>query len=173
MLYTIKRKRLAEAVCLVQIQWFLVWGQLFWSVLSQWVCSNYWWCTYLVILTFQITGQPRCKLSSTPTMSPRDSLLDSVSQTLLTEDLNSTDFSLAAVSLAIKHLKKTKSDGFCLSSDHIICAAPVISEFLALLFTVIVHHGHAYNWETVYLFKFLHPRARRTPHSWTTSVQLH
>ena len=43
---------------------------------------------------------------------------------------------------AISHLKRGKSDGSSLSSNHFISAAPVLNVFISRLFTVILRHGY-------------------------------
>ena len=71
-----------------------------------------------------------------------DALTNSLSDSLSSSDLESIQFSPECIFQAICNLKLSKSDGSGLSSDHLVHAAPVISNTLADLCTAIIRHGH-------------------------------
>ena len=74
--------------------------------------------------------------------SVRDSLLSHLSSSLSSTDIQSFSINEDCVLDAFSHLKHGKSDGSNLVSDHVIHALPVLSSFLAKLFTVILKHGY-------------------------------
>ena len=68
-------------------------------------------------------------------INERDSLLSNISQS---DDLHSVTISEECVINAFSHLKRGKSDGSLLLSDHLIHALPVVSGSLANFFTAIL-----------------------------------
>ena len=71
-----------------------------------------------------------------------DSLHPSLLSSLSADDLKSVSISEECVVDAFSHLKRGKSDGSTLMSDHLIHALPAICSSLASLFTAILRHGY-------------------------------
>ena len=57
------------------------------------------------------------------------------------EDIANLSFSSEIIKQAVGKLKRGKSDGGSLVSDHVIEAPPSIFPFLAQLFTALLRHG--------------------------------
>ena len=72
----------------------------------------------------------------------RSKLLTTVSDSLCSSDLDSVSVTPSIVLEASSHLKRGKSDGTPLSSNHFICTSEVLCEPLSKLFTTILRHGH-------------------------------
>ena len=68
-------------------------------------------------------------------------LLEHLVSTITADDFKQMRISSSTVKEAIGKLKRGKSDGGCLVSDHIINAPPVICHVLSRLFTAILRHG--------------------------------
>ena len=71
-----------------------------------------------------------------------DSLHSSLVSSLSADDLKAVSISEECVVDAFSHLKRGKSDGSTLMSDHLIHAQPAICSSLASLFTAILRHGY-------------------------------
>ena len=69
-----------------------------------------------------------------------DCLLEVLSSSLCSSDLDVVSISSNTILTALSHLKLGKSDGSGLSSDHWVHAAPAIAGLLASLFTSIIWH---------------------------------
>ena len=76
-------------------------------------------------------------LNSSPS-SAECSFIDHITN----EDLLNFSFPPDIISHALLKLKSGKQDGSSLSSNHLICAAPVITVFLSSLFTCMMRHGY-------------------------------
>ena len=85
-------------------------------------------------------------------VSERDSFLSDLSNSLSTSDLESISISEECVSEAFSHLKKGKSDGSLLVSDHLIYALPAVGSSIAKLFTSILRHMVTYRHSCVTVF---------------------
>ena len=72
----------------------------------------------------------------------RDSLHSHIFHSLQSDELVSVTISEECVIDAFSHLKRGKSDGSVLLSDHLIYALPVVCSSLANLFTAILRHGY-------------------------------
>jgi len=72
----------------------------------------------------------------------RSQLLDYIGTTVSSSDLSSLEISPDVVSEAFSHLKRNKSDGTSLSSNHFISASPVLINSLSHLFTIMLRHGY-------------------------------
>ena len=68
-------------------------------------------------------------------------LLKALDGEVLAEDIEMLSMSPDTIKQAIGKLKRGKSDGGALVSDHIIEAPPSLSSFLAKLFTALLRHG--------------------------------
>ncbi len=67
--------------------------------------------------------------------------MDTLDSEVFSEDIEQLSISPEVVSQAIGKLKRGKSDGGSLVSDHVIEAPPSISQFLAQFFTALLRHG--------------------------------
>ena len=74
----------------------------------------------------------------------RSKLITTVSDSLCSSDLALVSVTPSIVLEASSHLKRGKSDGTTLSSNHFICTSEVLCESLSKLhvFTAILRHGH-------------------------------
>ena len=72
----------------------------------------------------------------------RSKLLTTVSDSLCASGLTSVSVTPSIVLEASFHLKRGKSDGTPLCSNHFICISEVLCEPLSKLFTAILRHGH-------------------------------
>ncbi len=68
-------------------------------------------------------------------------LLEALDSEVLSEDIEQLSISPETIKQAIGKLKRGKSDGGSLVSDHVIEALPLITQFLAQLFTALMRHG--------------------------------
>jgi len=68
----------------------------------------------------------------------RSQLLDYIGTTVSSSDLSSLEISPDVVAEAFSHLKRNKSDGTSLSSNHFISASPVLINSLSHLFTIML-----------------------------------
>ena len=57
-------------------------------------------------------------------------------------DLSNFSFPPEIISIALRKLKSGNQDGTSLSSNHLIYAAPVITELVRSLFTAMLRHGY-------------------------------
>jgi len=72
----------------------------------------------------------------------RNNILGHLSSQMTTNDLFSASISSSCVCSAFTLLKPNKHDGTTSMSDHLILAKPAIADFVATLFTCILHHGY-------------------------------
>ena len=79
-------------------------------------------------------------------------LLSDLSYSLSISDLEPISISEECVSEAFSHLKKGKSDGSLLVSDHLIPALPAVGSSIAKLFTSILRHMVTYRHSCVTVF---------------------
>ena len=73
--------------------------------------------------------------------SSAESILNSVSTSLSSDDLESVQFSPEKVLATLRHLKPSKSDGSALLFDHVNHAVHVTAPLLSDWFTAIVHYS--------------------------------
>ena len=95
--------------------------------------------------TENISGLFSSKLQSilnSQDTSDRDSLLSYLSSSLSSTEIQSFSINEECVLDAFSHLKRGKSDGSNLVSDHVIHALPVLTSLLAKMFTAILKHGY-------------------------------
>ena len=78
-------------------------------------------------------------LNSSSNSCVSSDLLREISASLGDLNIASHKISTATVAEALSHLKY---GGTSLSSDHFLCASPVLSDFLSNLFTAMLRHGH-------------------------------
>ena len=71
-----------------------------------------------------------------------NSFLDELNSSITSTELSEVSITPATVLDCLKGLGRDKSDGSCLSSNHLLLAAPVLVYFLSDLFTVVLRHGY-------------------------------
>ena len=72
----------------------------------------------------------------------RDSILVDIQSSLTSQDLANIVITPSMVADAMSCLKRFKSDGTPVSSNHILYAAPALTNFLSSFFTAILRHGY-------------------------------
>ena len=80
-------------------------------------------------------------LNSCTDTQPRNSLYDSIRESIGPSDLSSIFISQEVVRDAISQLKSGKHDGSILMSNHFIYAKDALSAPLSRLFTAMLRHG--------------------------------
>ena len=72
----------------------------------------------------------------------RDSILVDIKSSLTSQDLADIEITPSMVADAMSCLKRFKSDGTPVSSNHLLYAAPALTNFLWSFFTAILRHGY-------------------------------